>query len=193
MSRKLLASRRQTAFFDRARANPLGDLTSCSIKNRRYNQILAAVSTSIEGNGISTSSIINSYSAFREIFTTQFAYSTCNVRVACYTIQGRVGRSINADVSLQTRRSFETFRSLGTSQVVLVSRQSDSSQDTDNGDNDHQLDEGEAFLHFFHEIYSIRFSGLNYSISCGCNSVCCCECICFGYARVIIFCIFMWL
>ena len=166
MSRKLLASRRQTAFFDRARANPLGDLASCSVENRRYNQVFVSVGTSIEVDGVSTGSVINAYRTSREIFTAQFAYSASNVRVALYAIQGRVGRSINADVSLQTRRSFETFRSLGTSQVVLVSRQSDSSQDTDNGDNDHQLDEGEAFLHFFHEIYSISFSGLNYSIRC---------------------------
>ena len=56
-----------------------------------------------------------------------------------------------------TTSKVESFRHLRTSNVVLVSRQSDSSQDTDNSDNDHQLDKGEAFLHFFHGLLHLRF------------------------------------
>ena len=93
--------------------------------------------------------------------------------------------------SFDTTEQFNGFRNLATGDVVVVCRNGESSQNTDDGDNDHQFDKGEAFLQFFHEIYSIRFSGLNYSIRCGCNSVCCCEGICFGCAIVIVFFVFI--
>ena len=42
------------------------------------------------------------------------------------------------------------FRHLGTHRVVLVSRQSHSSQDTDDRHNDHQFDQGETLLNTLH-------------------------------------------
>ena len=57
--------------------------------------------------------------------------------------------------------------------VVLVSRQGDSGQDTDNGDNDHQLDQGETFLQCFHVLTPVsvwqncRLSKSDFAAPCG--------------------------
>ena len=42
------------------------------------------------------------------------------------------------------------FRHLGADGVVLISRQCHGSQDTDDGHDDHQFDQGKTFLHCFH-------------------------------------------
>lgn len=49
------------------------------------------------------------------------------------------------------RCSHQDFRDAGTSRVILISRQRNGGQNTNNRHDDHQFDEGETFLHCFHD------------------------------------------
>ena len=56
--------------------------------------------------------------------------------------------------SLRGVRQIQTFRDFRADGVVLIRRDGDRGQDTDDGNHDHQFDEGEALLHFVKHYYS---------------------------------------
>ena len=55
------------------------------------------------------------------------------------------------DHSLRTRGQRQTFRNTRTNRVILISGQRNGGQNTNNRHDDHQFDEGETFLHCFHD------------------------------------------
>lgn len=59
------------------------------------------------------------------------------------------------DVSLELTSFAHGTGDLGADDVVLVSRDGDSSQDTDDRDNDHQFDQGETLLNTLHGVDSL--------------------------------------
>ena len=56
----------------------------------------------------------------------------------------------NSDGGLNRRHTVDHFRIRRTLDVVLISRQRNSCQNTDDRNHDHQLDQSEAFLHLVH-------------------------------------------
>ena len=107
----------------------------------------------IVSNGNKTSSTIhiNAGNIFRVststiILSVPSCSNTCQVVSCCRTFcsNSLFGRFSQA----------QTFSYAGTYGVVLVSRQGDSGQNTDNCDYDHQFDQGETFLDCFHLINS---------------------------------------
>ena len=65
-------------------------------------------------------------------------------------VQVVYGSSVGTEHGFGGFGQVQTLSDTAADSVVLVSRQGDGSQNTDNGDNDHQLDQGETFLHCFH-------------------------------------------
>ena len=154
-----LARSRQAVRRNGTTAVPARDLrTSCS-RNSSQGQSLSIISTVIESNSDYRRRTSNAYATSSKIFTFQVLSASQNsltrnsgVIRPCVAVSKE-----GSNVSLQTSSSFHTFSSLRTGNIVLVSRQGDSSQDTDNGDNDHQLDQGKTFLYLFqHDIFLLK-------------------------------------
>ena len=145
---KLLARRRQASSFDiSAAASPFRDLAISCVCSRGNNQSFTSISTFLERNTNYTSSHCNF--TFFKVFTTQLVQR--RLQGLSSAIRQSTFISINgSDIRLNTRSSFETLSQLRTGDVVLVSRQGDGGQNTDNGDYDHQFDQGETFLDCFH-------------------------------------------
>ena len=98
-----------------------------------------------------------------------FTFNVCRTCNTCVSITCRPFTFICVifdDCGFLTFHQGNCFRNLRTTGVVLVSRQSDNCQNTDNCDYDHQFDQGETFLDCFHLINSSLKSVVNKNVCC---------------------------
>ena len=144
----LLARTRQTSFAHRSAAFPSYDLAVGWIGSRSQNHGFTTISALIETNRNHTITWSNFSPSGRKVFTFQSS-STRHNRATGRRIHPRLP-IVCANIGFQAFRSLQSFRCLGSCHIILIRRHSNSRQNTNNSNHNHEFDQGKTTLNHSH-------------------------------------------
>ena len=144
----ITASSGQVLSFRKTSTSPAINLTPGCIQIWRERHSVVSMHTIVKIDRDYT--IVGTDSYAREIPPLKLACGFTNLIITTNACQISVLGEINSDIGSKTRSSTQPLRRLSARRIILISRNSNSRQNTNNRHNDHQLDQGKALLSLFH-------------------------------------------